>query len=225
MSAAYAGLIDRRCPSGSLRLLGFSFGGVLAMEVARLLEEKGRRVAFVALIEFEPQWCSQTADRLPMLSAIAVELSQRLRTESPALLSAPREAIEHGLVKAMDAVIAKGPAATASALTDWLVKSGFVSQGSRGKALTEYLMRIATHAGLGHSIDRIDPVNAPLYVWKATQGLLSDDTQWETLSRAGVELRSLEGNHFDAIATPNCVVIANVLRELHGSEGELLAHG
>jgi thioesterase domain-containing protein len=50
----YTSIIEDVKPQGSLTLLGYSFGGLLALETARCLVSLGRRVAYLFLIE--PFW-------------------------------------------------------------------------------------------------------------------------------------------------------------------------
>ena len=56
MAEHYAGLIQEKHPRGPIRLLGFSLGGLLAMEIARVIEDAGRAVAFVGLIDADLRW-------------------------------------------------------------------------------------------------------------------------------------------------------------------------
>ncbi|SHG21512.1 amino acid adenylation domain-containing protein [Flavobacterium segetis] len=51
MAAEYIRLIIKINPSGPYALAGFSFGGVVAFEMARQLEEKGRKVTMIALLD------------------------------------------------------------------------------------------------------------------------------------------------------------------------------
>lgn len=57
MAAHYADVIRRRCPLGPYHLLGTSFGGVLAFEVARLLRAGGAEVGVLALVDTRPPAC------------------------------------------------------------------------------------------------------------------------------------------------------------------------
>jgi amino acid adenylation domain-containing protein len=51
MAAHYADRIEARAPSGAIRLLGTSFGGILAFEVAVQLQARGRAVALLAMVD------------------------------------------------------------------------------------------------------------------------------------------------------------------------------
>jgi hybrid polyketide synthase/nonribosomal peptide synthetase FtdB len=47
----YANMIQKLSPEGPIKLLGYSLGGNLAFEVAKLLEERGRQVSHVIIID------------------------------------------------------------------------------------------------------------------------------------------------------------------------------
>jgi thioesterase domain-containing protein/glutathione synthase/RimK-type ligase-like ATP-grasp enzyme len=51
MAAAAAGLIRARQPRGPYRLLGYSLGGLIALETGRLLREAGEVVSFLGLVD------------------------------------------------------------------------------------------------------------------------------------------------------------------------------
>ncbi|MGH3373260.1 MAG: amino acid adenylation domain-containing protein, partial [Actinoallomurus sp.] len=51
MVTAYTEAIQASCPEGPYRLAGWSMGGVVAFEIARRLEDSGRRVAFLGLLD------------------------------------------------------------------------------------------------------------------------------------------------------------------------------
>ncbi len=54
MAASYVREVVAEQPSGPYYLLGWSIGGKIAHEVARQLEERGERVALVAMIDTDP---------------------------------------------------------------------------------------------------------------------------------------------------------------------------
>jgi thioesterase domain-containing protein len=54
MAGQYARLLERHQPHGDFRLLGYSMGGVMAVEVARRLRGLGRAVCFIGVIDNDP---------------------------------------------------------------------------------------------------------------------------------------------------------------------------
>ncbi|MDA0811408.1 MAG: amino acid adenylation domain-containing protein, partial [Verrucomicrobia bacterium] len=51
MAECYADHLQKAQPEGPFCLAGWCYGGILAVEIARLLEERGRKVAFLGLLE------------------------------------------------------------------------------------------------------------------------------------------------------------------------------
>ena len=54
LAADHAAELERAVPDGEIRLAGHSFGGLIALEIARLLTERGRTVDFLGLIDVLP---------------------------------------------------------------------------------------------------------------------------------------------------------------------------
>ncbi|WJS00913.1 non-ribosomal peptide synthetase [Roseibium aggregatum] len=65
MAAGYVASVNKVASTGPVRLLGWSFGGLAAFEMARLLEESGRDVEFLMLLDSYPM---HEGDPLPDLS-------------------------------------------------------------------------------------------------------------------------------------------------------------
>lgn len=73
LAVYYAGELRRLQPQGPYRLAGYSFGGILAFETARVLEQAGQKTEFLALLDTEMSlyWrgrCRRTADFLRFLA-------------------------------------------------------------------------------------------------------------------------------------------------------------
>jgi amino acid adenylation domain-containing protein len=67
----YAEIIRRQQPVGPYRLLGYSFGGLVAYEVAQQLQAAGQEVRFLALIDAVlPEWTSGWKFRLAQLARV-----------------------------------------------------------------------------------------------------------------------------------------------------------
>ena len=63
MAASYVEVIRAQQPEGPYRVAGHSFGGLLAFEIARLLEEQGQAVDWLGLIDAELDAGAQTPAR------------------------------------------------------------------------------------------------------------------------------------------------------------------
>ena len=70
----YAESIDRAAPAGPVHLLGWSSGALYALDTARALERRGRRLGLVAAVDFLPLLSGQSFDE-----GIAVERASAAR--------------------------------------------------------------------------------------------------------------------------------------------------
>ncbi|MBB3677014.1 acetoacetate--CoA ligase [Modestobacter versicolor] len=73
-------------PTGPVSLAGFSFGGLVAYEMARQLTAMGRQVAFLGLLDVRPPTpgLTRAEQRVKRLAAVAATLTPGLRVRTPA---------------------------------------------------------------------------------------------------------------------------------------------
>ena len=95
----YIRILQARQPHGPYRILGYSFSGIVAYEVAQRLRDAGERVSFLALIDSHlPEWNAGWRHRLTMLRRLpAVPWRQSLAF----LWQKLRHALRLGGVEAM----------------------------------------------------------------------------------------------------------------------------
>ncbi|GAB3320541.1 hypothetical protein GCM10027451_41290 [Geodermatophilus aquaeductus] len=76
LARRHAERLEELQPTGPVRLAGYSFGGLVALEMARLLSARGREVRFVGLLDLLPPTgqLSRNAQRLYHLAALAARL-------------------------------------------------------------------------------------------------------------------------------------------------------
>jgi thioesterase domain-containing protein/aryl carrier-like protein len=83
MATANLEAIRTRQPNGPYRLCGFSFGGLVALEMAQQIRQAGEEVSFLALIDTLPNWRGWPIDkRLPYMA-------RRLARSAMGLFAAP----------------------------------------------------------------------------------------------------------------------------------------
>ncbi len=85
MAACYVGEIRGIQPEGPYYLGGWSFGGVIAFEMARQLEAAGQRVAFLALFDTYARPWKRSASRTSPLAANLAFVWRRLRFHAAAV--------------------------------------------------------------------------------------------------------------------------------------------
>jgi acetoacetyl-CoA synthetase len=76
LARRHAERVEELQPTGPVRLAGYSFGGLVALEMARLLTAGGREVSFLGLLDLLPPTgqLSRNAQRLYHLAALAARL-------------------------------------------------------------------------------------------------------------------------------------------------------
>jgi amino acid adenylation domain-containing protein len=79
MAADYLRQIREVQPEGPYRLGGYSFGGLVAYEMARMLEARGERVAALILLDCAPQSAIRRLPRVQYYFAIAGRQVRRIR--------------------------------------------------------------------------------------------------------------------------------------------------
>jgi pimeloyl-ACP methyl ester carboxylesterase len=93
MAAHYAERIRVAQPRGPYRLLGTSFGGILAFEAARRLQADGETIALLAMVDTRPPDCvlGERIDRMPRR-----EWSDPVDGVDPLVAMGARVARQHG---------------------------------------------------------------------------------------------------------------------------------
>lgn len=212
MAMAYAELIaGHQTRETTVRLLGFSLGGLVALEVSRVLEERGRPVAFVGLIDCDPAWGGAFEDRASMFAALSGDLLGYLQRRSLVSTADARRFLDEApaLVRGLAVADAGDPAGV---VTEWIVTRGYARDGSTRARLAEYIVRVATHIRLiGHD-RRPDRTTARLVAWIAADGPVSLAGRPGDVTPA--ERYVLPTDHFGIVTPPHSLTIAERLREL-----------
>jgi thioesterase domain-containing protein len=93
MAADYMSEIKAHQPKGPYCLCGYSFGGLVAFEIARRLEQSGESVGFVGLFDTlmgPMQWPLRARLWLSIIGRHIAHLTGKLRTVAPPLRGVPR---------------------------------------------------------------------------------------------------------------------------------------
>ncbi|MEM9103410.1 MAG: condensation domain-containing protein, partial [Pseudomonadota bacterium] len=206
----YANLIQTKQPSGPYRLLGWSLGGVLAMAIAEVLEQRGEQIHFIGLIDSmlaqgrSAQHDYQSASVLSnMLEFFGDEARQHYHSIDPAV----RQGFEHTLEQLDED----------NALTfayDWTVKLGMVDKNQFDRDYFKLHYRAFLQSRLLIRSYQPRKINAALHLWWASQSLQKGQvvTQWSDYCSRIVDEHIIEGSHFDIIKNP--VVIEQIVEKM-----------
>jgi acyl transferase domain-containing protein/NADPH:quinone reductase-like Zn-dependent oxidoreductase/thioesterase domain-containing protein/acyl carrier protein/short-subunit dehydrogenase len=210
LARSYAQIVESLSPDGSIRIAGFSAGGIFALAVARELERSGRTVSFVGAIEapfaaLDPHRrserilqglvfeivCAIAGDRLPELGNMDAGLLELARL----LVAAPGETEQLNII------------------SNWVAGFGIdLDEISRVRAgLTESLRSFIRHARLLERAE-LEPVDAPVWSWQADASSLtlkeSDRPPGRLITRGDFHHAHISGRHFEVMSRPAVSALA-----------------
>ncbi len=197
-AAAYVKLLLEARPGGPFRIAGYSFGGVVAHEMACLLEEQGHQVEFLGLFDTHNPVAPSKRYTLP--GRLGAFWQQQQDLPLPARLERLRERIAEGIatnrrVKAeVAAAFSSGPAEAHSDLRrvqvreeNWRAMQAYKPRTFRGKAT---LFKAMTPS---------DKVEWP------------EDYGWTAYAQGGLEILPVPGRHLTLFDEENVGALARTL--------------
>ena len=225
-AAAYVEAVRTTQPEGPYHLAGWSFGGVVAYEVARQLAENGQEVGAVALIEaFAPRgpgrfrW-RDLGPNLAFLAGLAASGLETIR-DSLFLTAAPARANGHSGI---------GRAWWGGLYRLYLRRAGMAAVVADNHALlsldqpsTRRFVRIArANLKAGQAYQGGD-FRGRLAVFKASLQPAAEAAEgalgWDELAKSSaVELHVVEGDHFNVLRNPNVIPLAKLIGEAMARE-------
>ena len=192
-----ARLIRERQRQGPYHLLGWSNGGVLALAVARLLEQGGNAVAFLGLLDTQPdQAVSAAGDATPVEELMAY-IRQDRRGNFESIPQQEREALQQHLASLPDDD-------RLEYAIQWARERNFLSdeeaQASIGSLKLGYAL--AREVARFLTVTRSNPIQAPIHVWWTTSTLArhgKGPVDWSAHTTGLVSVDTVVGDHVDAV--------------------------
>jgi amino acid adenylation domain-containing protein len=202
MAVDYAAAIRQQHPEGPYYLLGWSMGGILALTVARLLEQQGQHVAFVGLVDTYHTTSSKLHD--PLLGP-ALAFGGSLASALAALEPARQEALRCALA-------ALSPADRVQRLMAWGREHHLLTADLPLESLQRQVALAEKHLTLC-TAHQVRPIQAPLSVWWARDGLPGSPTRtdWRRYTLGAVHTATVAGNHFSLLQSPHVRALAEQL--------------
>jgi pimeloyl-ACP methyl ester carboxylesterase len=191
MADAYARLLVSRDSRGPYRLLGFSFGGLLALETAVSLQQMGKTVEWITLVEADHLRTPYVGDPTERLAGFFVDIVQYLQSRLPVLEGLPIERLRREAPGVVRRMLDKGGD---DAMVDWLMQ--YVSSDGPTEIVADYARRVAAHIAVLRDQSRRKPADVPVYNWRATAGLSAHLPVAGEPLLPGEKLRWLDGEHF-----------------------------
>ena len=224
MARSYADLIATRQPNGAVQIAGFSAGGLFALATARSLEQRGKRVSFVAMIETPVAMLHPDYPRELILQSLIAEVYDHLAGEGS---SSQREAgdLSGAMMElAKNTATAKDEATRLHLLMEWLARQGVDAGNGADSGMRKFFAIFIRHLHLVGAA-KLEAVLAPVFLWRAgASGLTSAPIVPDILERitnGEFTEEILEGRHFELMHPPRvkelAARLADVLAKTEGT--------
>lgn len=200
LAAAHIARIRAVQPAGPYALCGFSFGGLLAFEIARRLQSQGEAIELLALID--PllhernlpfgRWATFQARRLARRAAI---IRQRPASKNVAYVANKTEQVFDGLRHRIRARVLQPNSAPSS-------------------GLSSRLRRTQDRAGVAFAHYRPSPYPGAVILFMATirhRRFCDPLPVWFRVAKRGAEMIPVSGSHLKIVEEPSVALIASAL--------------
>lgn len=198
MAARYVDALVEMRPEGPLLIGGWSLGGLVAYDMARMLVARGRHVPVLALLDASPPRANRALDRTGMLRAFAEHAGLPVRAVEAAMRDpADRDADDR-----------------LAPLLEEAHELGTVGPDIRAEALGRQVNVFRAHLD---AVDRYVPARYPgrLELFEASErpaGASERERGWERLAEGGVARHAVPGGHYEMVRPPHVTVLAERLQ-------------
>ncbi|BAY46057.1 peptide synthetase [Scytonema sp. HK-05] len=206
MAVEYAQAIRQAQSDGPYFLMGWSMGGVIAVSIAKHLEQQGQRVAFVGLVDsFLIPDNAPTFERDPLYELALVFGG----TFVDAFITL--DAIEQQ--KLRDELTGLPYVERLRRMKIWGEERNLLSTEVSIEILQKQLELTEIHQQLLR-IHRVPQIEAKLHVWWASQQLAAklSHTNWSQYTTNTTHTEILDGNHFTIMRPPHITALAQELQ-------------
>ena len=218
MGEAYARLLAARQPDGPLHLLGFSWGGYAALATAAALEQAGREVALVALLDADPLWIDPARTAEERARSIMKQVSGSLFRD----LGLVREADDAELARATDALVDDlvhaSEAEQVEQITAWVEGAGDPPGGNSPERIQRFIRLFVRHVAMMNGHAPID-LRASIASWRA-RGTVGTRATLQRLTSGAFSEDFLDCSHYEILQPPFVQHVATALNEALLAIGE-----
>ncbi len=182
-------------------------GGLLAHAVARALEERGERVAFLGLIDSDFRLTDPVSRTDGYVRSHIVDMYGTLARELSAVRPLePRELAREAASLSQRVLCAPHPERS-RAIVEWLRERGHLAPELSPAMVDRYFSLFEAHVALVEGF--VPPrISAPLFVWERARPDDRGSEIWRTCTSALVERAVVAGNHYDLMFPPLVEVLA-----------------
>jgi len=212
MARNYADLITQQQPDGVLRLAGFSVGGLFALATAGKLEQRGRIVSLVGMIDTPVAVLDPDYPRELVLKNLIDEMYDYFTGEQA--LFKPRDMgdLSGSMMElAEQTTTAKDVETQLQLVMDWLVKRGVDMVNGGDSGIKKFFGLFIRHVNLIRAA-KVETLVAPVWLWRAGESRLTSlqitPDIYGRITRGGFVEEILDGRHFELMHSPLVEIMA-----------------
>lgn len=200
MAYNYACLVNEQQPTGVIRLLGFSLGGFLASMMAQELQQSGRSVSFLGLIDSNPNWTTATETSRQELYLRLTQVFTKFQSIG-VMKQKPLETVQKDVAILVDACFGDQGIRPTEIMAKTTAMGYVPSRQRDADILMKFTHTFFTHCRMLK--DFVPPeINCPLYLWwpsDAAKESESGSKLWAQKSNSTVSESIIEGSHYSVM--------------------------
>ncbi|MFH0995711.1 MAG: SDR family NAD(P)-dependent oxidoreductase [Pseudomonadota bacterium] len=211
----YAGQITAIAGGSGVKVAGFSFGGMLALEIARELEQREVKVNAVGLIDANENWADVMSGTDKSLTGLFVELYLMFARQMSAVKTMDEKCLSEEIEKIAGRVFSLPFEKRADAAVEWLDAGGFVARNMPKSLIKTYFEIFNVHSAMLGSFSQ-SRISAPIVLWKASHAVIGGDgvIQFARLTRDKFSLVKMECGHYEMLSPPHVDALARSMEEV-----------
>jgi thioesterase domain-containing protein len=197
LAERHAALIRERQPRGPYHLLGWSNGGVLALATAQVLEQAGESVAFLGLLDTQPDHALYDAQGPTPVEELLAYIRRDRRDVFDAIAETEREALRRRLEQLDEEQ-------RVETAIQWARDREFLSPEEADASIGSLKLgyALAREAARFLGMTRSRPIQAPIHAWWTTATMArrgQGPVDWSEHTTGPVSVDTLSGDHMDAV--------------------------
>ena len=197
MAYEYACLINAYQPTGAIRLLGFSLGGFLASLMARELQQSGRSVSFLGLIDSNPNWITATDTSRQELCLRLTQVFTKFQSIG-VMRQKPLATVQKDVAVLVNSCLNDQQPSPADIMAKTTAMGYVPSRQTDIDLLMKFTNSFLTHCRLLKDFEPPE-INCPLYLWwpsEASKDNESGTKLWGQKSKFPVSESVIDGGHY-----------------------------
>lgn len=197
MAYDYACLINEHQPMGAIRMLGFSLGGFLASLMAHELQQFGRSVSFLGLIDSNPNWTTATETSRQELCLRLTQVFTKFQSIG-VMKQKPLETVQKDVAILVNFCFDVQHPSPAEVMAKTTAMGYVPSRQMDVNLLMKFTNSFLTHCRLLKDFEPPE-INCPLYLWwpsETSKDNESGSKLWRQTSQFAVSESVIDGSHY-----------------------------